>query len=87
MGTTHVGMRLAAQASEAVRMKRGVCACGVHAVADGVRALCRDTIIDALSPLGALGSGVAGGEGAIYLWAKLPEGDDLSLGLRTQRRI
>ncbi|CAL5223689.1 g6241 [Coccomyxa viridis] len=34
----------------------------------------RGTIIDALSPLGAMGSGVAGGEGAIYLWAKLPEG-------------
>ena len=34
----------------------------------------RDVLIDALSPLGSLGDGVAGGEGAIYLWAKLPEG-------------
>ncbi len=39
----------------------------------------RGTIIDALSPLGAMGSGVAGGEGAIYLWAKLPEGNKISL--------
>lgn len=35
---------------------------------------CRDMLIEALSPLGSLGDGVAGGEGAIYLWAKLPEG-------------
>jgi katanin p60 ATPase-containing subunit A1 len=34
----------------------------------------RAALIDALSPLGALGSGVAGGEGAIYLWATLPPG-------------
>ncbi|KAK9815338.1 hypothetical protein WJX72_001946 [[Myrmecia] bisecta] len=34
----------------------------------------KDVLIDALSPLGALGHGVAGGEGAIYLWAKLPDG-------------
>ena len=44
---------------------------------DGQHAVCRETIIDALSPLGTLGSGVAGGEGAIYLWAKLPRGDEL----------
>lgn len=31
-------------------------------------------MIDALSPLGSMGDGVAGGEGAIYLWGKLPEG-------------
>eukprot|EP00192_Tetraselmis_astigmatica_P012572 CAMPEP_0117669738 /NCGR_PEP_ID=MMETSP0804-20121206/12314_1 /TAXON_ID=1074897 /ORGANISM="Tetraselmis astigmatica, Strain CCMP880" /LENGTH=405 /DNA_ID=CAMNT_0005477859 /DNA_START=200 /DNA_END=1417 /DNA_ORIENTATION=- len=34
----------------------------------------RKAIIDALSPLGTVGNGVAGGEGAIYIWAKLPEG-------------
>lgn len=34
----------------------------------------REALIDALSPLGSLGSGVGGGEGAIYLWARLPEG-------------
>ena len=37
-------------------------------------ALPRDWLIDALSPLGSLGDGVAGGEGAIYLWARLPPG-------------
>ena len=37
--------------------------------------LCREALIDALSPLGTLGNGVAGGEGAIYLWAQLPEGE------------
>ena len=31
-----------------------------------------DTILDALSPLGSLGDGIAGAEGAIYLWARLP---------------
>ena len=36
----------------------------------------REALVDALSPLGALGSGsVVGGEGAIYLFAKLPEGE------------
>ena len=37
--------------------------------------MCRKAILDALSPL-AVGkdSGVAGGEGAIYFWAKLPQG-------------
>ena len=37
---------------------------------------CRDAILVALSPL-AVGedSGVAGGEGAIYFWARLPQGD------------
>lgn len=36
---------------------------------------CREAILDALSPL-ACGkdSGAAGGEGAIYFWAKLPSG-------------
>ncbi|GAB4819316.1 hypothetical protein N2152v2_006362 [Parachlorella kessleri] len=34
----------------------------------------RAAIIDALTPLGTLGSGVGGGEGAIYLWARLPPG-------------
>ena len=46
-------------------------------VADRQHAVCRGAIIDALSPLGTLGSGVAGGEGAIYLWAKLPQGGEL----------
>ncbi len=34
----------------------------------------RDMLISALSPLGELGNGIAGGEGAIYLWARLPKG-------------
>ncbi len=34
----------------------------------------RAAIADALSPLGQQGAGIAGGEGAIYYWAKLPEG-------------
>jgi aspartate/methionine/tyrosine aminotransferase len=34
----------------------------------------RNAILDALSPLGTLGDGIAGGEGAIYLWARLPDG-------------
>jgi len=34
----------------------------------------RKVILDALEPVGTLGNGIAGGEGAIYLWAKLPEG-------------
>ncbi len=42
-----------------------------------LRFACREAITDALSPLGSLGNGVAGGEGAIYLWAKLPEGQQL----------
>ena len=84
MSTTYVGVGLAA--SEAARLEPSVWARAVHAAVDAVRALCRDTIIDALSPLGALGSGIAGGEGAIYLWAKLPEGDDFSFGLRPQCR-
>jgi hypothetical protein len=33
----------------------------------------REAILDALSPLGRPGQGVAGGEGAIYFWARLPE--------------
>lgn len=36
---------------------------------------CREAILDALSPLApGKASGVAGGEGAIYFWAKLPSG-------------
>lgn len=31
-------------------------------------------VMDALSPLNATGSGVTGGEGAIYYWAQLPQG-------------
>ena len=38
------------------------------------RGLCREAIMDALSPLNSLGDGGAASEGAIYLWAKLPEG-------------
>ena len=34
----------------------------------------RAALLDALTPLGSLGAGVAGGEGAIYLWARLPPG-------------
>lgn len=37
----------------------------------------RDMLISALSPLGELGNGIAGGEGAIYLWARLPKGEQL----------
>ena len=33
----------------------------------------REALVDALSPLGA--ENVVGGEGAIYLFAKLPEGE------------
>jgi hypothetical protein len=47
-----------------------------HVVAVAVHAhVRRAAIIDALSPLGGLGNGVGGGEGAIYLWAKLPPGE------------
>ena len=35
---------------------------------------CREALLDALSPLSEAGTAVVGGEGAIYLWAKLPEG-------------
>ena len=35
---------------------------------------CREVLLDALSPLGSPGKGVARSEGAIYLWARLPEG-------------
>ena len=38
------------------------------------RAVCRAAALDALSPLGTLGKGVYGGD-AIYIWAKLPEGN------------
>lgn len=35
----------------------------------------RKLVLDALSPLGKVGQGmVAGGEGAIYFWIKLPPG-------------
>lgn len=40
----------------------------------GPAATRREAIIDALSPLGELGQGVGGGEGAIYFWARLPPG-------------
>ena len=43
-----------------------------HGMTD-TRELCREAIIDALSPLNSLGDSVAASEGAIYLWAKLPE--------------
>ena len=36
--------------------------------------VCRDALIDALSPLGTLGNGIAPSQGAIYLFARLPEG-------------
>ena len=43
--------------------------------AGGILLCRRKAILDALSPL-AVGKdgGVAGGEGAIYFWAKLPSG-------------
>ena len=34
----------------------------------------REAVLAALEPLGTLGRGVAGGDGAIYLWARLPPG-------------
>ena len=34
----------------------------------------RQALLDALSPLGTLGDGIALGQGAIYLWARLPAG-------------
>ena len=40
---------------------------------------CREVLLDALTPLGSPGNGVAKSEGAIYLWARLPEGE-LALG-------
>jgi hypothetical protein len=60
--------------SRGLQSARGVQGKWLGASINGQTALCRDVLIDALSPLGSLGSGVAGGEGAIYLWAKLPEG-------------
>lgn len=39
-------------------------------------------MLDALSPLGGIGNGIADGKGAIYLWAKLPIGKHVSLALR-----
>lgn len=46
---------------------------GPEWVTDQVKDLvkCRDIILEALSPLGQ--GAVKGGEGAIYLWAKLPD--------------
>lgn len=35
---------------------------------------CREVLLDALSPLGSAGHGIARSEGAIYLWARLPAG-------------
>lgn len=32
-------------------------------------------MLEALSPLGTPGDGIGGGEGAIYLWARLPPGE------------
>ncbi len=32
----------------------------------------RALLLDALSPPGSVGDGIAKGEGAIYLWARLP---------------
>lgn len=40
-------------------------------------------MLDALSPLGTPGNGVADAKGAIYLWAKLPKGEKL---LQLQQR-
>ncbi|KAK9825707.1 hypothetical protein WJX74_000024 [Apatococcus lobatus] len=34
----------------------------------------RNRLLEALSPLGKPGDGIGGGEGAIYLWARLPQG-------------
>ncbi len=34
----------------------------------------KKVILDALKPVGTLGDGIAGGEGAIYLWVRLPHG-------------
>ena len=36
---------------------------------------CRNRLLEALSPLGTPGDGIGGGEGAIYLWARLPTGE------------
>ncbi|CAG9461340.1 unnamed protein product [Pedinophyceae sp. YPF-701] len=33
----------------------------------------RAVVLDALSPLGSVGDGIAGGEGAIYVWGRLPD--------------
>lgn len=44
----------------------------------------REVLLDALSPLGRPGEGIAGGEGAIYLWAKLPQGSSESKYLSSQ---
>lgn len=47
----------------------------VMSKAGDVSSCCRTAILDALSPLAVeKESGVAGGEGAIYFWAKLPSG-------------
>mmetsp|Transcript_11719 Transcript_11719/g.20849 ORF Transcript_11719/g.20849 Transcript_11719/m.20849 type:complete len:164 (+) Transcript_11719:3-494(+) len=39
----------------------------------------RELLLAALEPLGTLGNGIMGGEGAIYFWARLPPGceDDM----------
>lgn len=39
--------------------------------------------MDALSPLGTPGDGIFGGEGAIYLWARLPPGADDEAWVKT----
>lgn len=38
--------------------------------------LCRETVLEALAPLGSLGDGLYGGD-AIYIWARLPPGRHL----------
>lgn len=48
--------------------------------AGGILFCCRKAILDALSPLNVgKDSEVAGGEGAIYFWAKLPSGANVLL--------
>eukprot|EP00873_Tetraselmis_striata_P044831 jgi/Tetstr1/465095/TSEL_009823.t1 len=57
-----------------MHMALGAVNAGREWVAAHVRSLepNRQAILDALSPLGTPGKGVVGGEGAIYIWAKLP---------------
>lgn len=83
-GTGHMGAQLvkvqdtvpicAAQISQHVSL--GALEAGRGWVAERVAGLesNRRTVLDALSVLGTLGDGIAPSEGAIYLWARLPEG-------------
>mmetsp|Transcript_22058 Transcript_22058/g.52742 ORF Transcript_22058/g.52742 Transcript_22058/m.52742 type:complete len:158 (+) Transcript_22058:2-475(+) len=59
-----------------MQMALGAVSAGRDWVAERVQMLeaNRAAMLDALSPLGTLGNGIAGGEGAIYLWGKLPSG-------------